>query len=778
MIVTAIALPLSSSAVHSHAQGTVTFTEFPIPTSNSALYNIAEGPDGNLWFTEGLGNKVGRITPGGMITEFPLPSNNYGDPYDITTGPDGNLWFTEQSFVLNTSPKIGRITPNGTITEFPVPTINTSLEGITTGPDGNLWFTEKDGNNIGKITPSGAVTEYPVPTGSSWPWGITTGPDGNLWFTESNVYANKIGVITPSGTITEYPIPTNGSGPQGITTGPDGNLWFTESGGNNIGKITSSGAATEYPIPTNTSDPRDITTGPDGNLWFTENNGNNIGKITPSGAVTEYPIPTNGSGPYGITAGPDGNLWFTEQVGNKIGRVNLFSPTPTPSPSPTPSPTPPPSPQLKQLSSDTYKNNTSQHKTEVEPDTFSFGSTIVAAFQASRFANLGGSDNIGWATSTDNGTTWKRGFLSGITKIAGGTYDRASDPSVAYDAAHKTWMIVSIGIVINNGNVAGSAVLVSRSTDGLTWNSPVLVGSGEFFDKPWIVCDNTASSHYYGHCYIEWDDGAEIAGNLIVMATSTNGGTNWVQALTADKAQGLGGQPLVQPNGNVVVPYESLAGTVAAFKSTDGGTNWGASVTVAQIQTHIVAGGLRTEPLPSAEIDGSGKVYVVWQDCRFESNCSANDIVMSTSTDGTTWSAPPKRILHDPIGSGIDHFIPGLAVDKSTSGSTAHLVLIFYYYPVASCSTNCKLDVGFASSTNGGRNWTAKTRLAGPMMLTWLAKAPTIEPSSCSPNCWMVGDYISASFSGGKAYPVFAVAKTPSGGVLNEAMYTVVGGLG
>src|SRR6266568_3667145 len=335
MIVTAIALPLSSSAVHSHAQGTVTFTEFPIPTSNSALYNIAEGPDGNLWFTEGLGNKVGRITPGGMITEFPLPSNNYGDPYDITTGPDGNLWFTEQSFVLNTSPKIGRITPNGTITEFPVPTINTSLEGITTGPDGNLWFTEKDGNNIGKITPSGAVTEYPVPTGSSWPWGITTGPDGNLWFTESNVYANKIGVITPSG------------------------------------------------------------------------------------AVTEYPIPTNGSGPYGITAGPDGNLWFTEQVGNKIGRVNLFSPTPTPSPSPTPSPTPPPSPPLKQLSSHTYKNNTSQHKTEVEPDTFSFGSTIVAAFQASRFANLGGSDNIGWATSTDNGTTWKRGFLSGITKIAG-----------------------------------------------------------------------------------------------------------------------------------------------------------------------------------------------------------------------------------------------------------------------------------------------------------------------------------------------------------------------
>src|SRR5437879_2039272 len=91
--------------------------------------------------------------------------------------------------------------------------------------------------------------------------------------------------------------------------------------------------------------------------------------------------------------------------------------------------------QLRQLSSDPYTNSSSQHQTEVEPDTYAFGSTLVTTFQAGRFYS-GGSTNIGWATSTDQGTTWRHGFLSGITVYAGGMYNRASDPSVAYDAAH------------------------------------------------------------------------------------------------------------------------------------------------------------------------------------------------------------------------------------------------------------------------------------------------------------------------------------------------------
>jgi len=424
-----------------------------------------------------------------------------------------------------------------------------------------------------------------------------------------------------------------------------------------------------------------------------------------------------------------------------------------------------------QLSSDPYTNSTSQHQTEVEPDSYSNGSTIVAATQVGRFSD-GGASNMGWATSTDNGTTWQRGFLPGTTVYATppGTYDRLSDPSVAYDAAHQRWMISSLAISNASGSPVGAAVVVSISSDGgLTWNPPVEVANanGGFFDKDWIVCDNTSTSPFYGHCYIEWD----IASNndLVQMSTSSDGGSLWSAGqATADNASGLGGQPLVQPNGTVIVPFLSLASSISAFTSTDGGANWGSSVTIASQTDHQVVS-LRTEPLPSAEMDGTGKAYVVWQDCRFESGCSANDIVMSTSTDGTTWSAV-QRIPTDAVGSGADHFIPGVAVDPSTSGSSAHLALTFYYYPDANCSTStCQLEVGFVSSVDAGSTWSTETTLTSSAMnLTWLANTTS---------GYMVGDYISTSFSAGKAFPLFVVAAAPNSGQLNESLFTAQAGL-
>jgi streptogramin lyase len=295
----------------------VTINEFPIPTAGSSPNSIAAGPDGNLWFTESDGNKIGRITTAGVITEFPIPTA-YSSPDGITLGLDGNLWFTEPLVR-----KIGRITTAGVITEFTIPTANTYPNGITAGPDGNLWFTEgnSDGDKIGRITTAGVITEFPIPTAGSLPDGITLGPDGNLWFTEFLV--DKIGRITTAGVITEFPIPTADTYPNGITAGPDGYLWFTEgnSDGDKIGRITTAGVIPGLIGPTAGSRPGSIAAGPDGNLWFTEYIGNKIGRITTAGVITEFPIPTAGSRPVSIAAGPDGNLWFTEELGNKIGRI-------------------------------------------------------------------------------------------------------------------------------------------------------------------------------------------------------------------------------------------------------------------------------------------------------------------------------------------------------------------------------------------------------------------------------------------------------------------------
>jgi len=435
--------------------------------------------------------------------------------------------------------------------------------------------------------------------------------------------------------------------------------------------------------------------------------------------------------------------------------------------------------RLQLISSDPYSNAKALdgvdvfHHTEEEPDTFAAGSTIVSAFQVARFHN-GGADDIGWATSQDGGQSWAHGFLPGTTSSSNppnNAYERVSDASVAFDAKHNVWLISSIPL---EPNTFVPTVFVSRSTDGgLTWGNPISivpVGSGNF-DKNWSVCDNTPTSPHFGNCYTEFDNFAKA--DLEQMTTSTDGGLTWGPAMSAgNSAKGLGGQPLVQPDGTVIVPFETIHGTIGAFRSTDGGASWSKAVTVSDINFHSVAGNLRTSPLPTAEIDGSGTVYVAWEDCSFEPGCTANDIVFSSSSDGVNWSGL-SRVPADPVGSGVDHFIPGLGVDKATAGSSAHLGLTYYYYPNAACTVStCQLDAAFVSSADAGQTWSRKQVLAGPMALTWLP---------LTTQGYMVGDYISTSFLGGVAFTTIAVATAPTAPItpqnLNEAMFANVSGL-
>ncbi len=254
------------------------------------------------------------------------------------------------------------------------------------------------------------------------------------------------------------------------------------------------------------------------------------------------------------------------------------------------------------------------------------------------------------------------------------------------------------------------------------------------------------------------------------MSTSSDGGLTWGPAQgTGNHALGLGGQPLVQPNGTVVVPIvNAFETTMLSFVSTNGGASWSITSVISNVRDHANSGGLRTSPLPSAELDAAGNVYVAWQDCRFRRGCSSNDIVLSKSSDGVHWS-PVTRVPIDPATSGADHFIPGLGVDRSTAGASAHLGLTYYFYPSAACTpATCQLDVGFISSTNGGSTWSAPTQLAGPMTLSWL-------PSTSQGV--MVGDYIATSILTGQAWGPFAVASAPSGGLFDEAMFVPTGGL-
>jgi hypothetical protein len=418
--------------------------------------------------------------------------------------------------------------------------------------------------------------------------------------------------------------------------------------------------------------------------------------------------------------------------------------------------------------SDPYTNTTSQHATAVEPDTFAFGSTLVVAAQVGRFFD-GGASGTGFATSTNGGATFTSGALPGLTNqppIGGGTFVRATDPVVAYDARHNVWMISSL---LLDANVTGAAVVVNRSVNGgLSWSNPVNVavaGPANDYDKNWVACDNHAASPFYGRCYHTWDDFGD--GDRILMSTSTDGGLTWSPPIQTDSGVfGLGGQPVIQPDGDVIVPAANAFETaIIAFRSTNGGASWGDEVVVSRVRSRPPGGNLRAGPLPSAEIGSNGRVYTVWQDCRFQKGCKANDLVLSTTDDGVNWSAV-QRI---PIDDGGDHFIPGIGVNPSTTGQ---LGLTYYSYANPACGSKkaaaCELRVDYVQSNDGGANWSSPQTLAGPFPVTW---APDTSQGR------MVGDYISTSWIGTRAFGAFADSNAPTGSVFDQKIYVPTGGV-
>ena len=306
---------------------------FALPNASSGPVTVTVAWDGAVWFTEGQGNRIGRINPDGTgLKEYDLPHANSA-PRIIAMGADGNVWFSEHG-----GNRIGRITSKGVLVEFDIPTADSQPRAIALGRDGNIWFGEFAGNKIGRITPKGQITEFAIPTPDSGPRALAAGPDGNIWFSEFR--AGKIGRITPRGVITEFALPRPNSGPGDITAGADGAMWFVElSGtmdglqpdGGRIGRIAMDGKVDEFELPNKAPSLINIAVGPDRNIWYTR--GSKVGRVTADGNISEYELGDGARGS-GLSAGADrqppaklvNRLYVADGGGNRIAWLEFAAP--------------------------------------------------------------------------------------------------------------------------------------------------------------------------------------------------------------------------------------------------------------------------------------------------------------------------------------------------------------------------------------------------------------------------------------------------------------------
>ena len=330
-------------------------TEFTLSSTAQPGY-ITDGPDGNVWFSE-INNisVVGKITPAGIVTEYPLTGCN-SSAFQVVSAPDGNVYFPAPCAGPNVAvdaASIGRLTPSGTYTMFPIPALpgnagadEASPSGpAVIGPDGNLWFGGDQGYVARFNFSTDSVDEFPLPSQPSWGGteSMTVGPDGNLWLSEPFDPGVGIALIklvvaaAVPGTSNGFSIVNLPSSQFGgmenqiaptMPVGPDGNFWITNVGDDSVSSVTTGGTATTFPIPSGspgfntTSGPTGLSLGSDSNLWLVEQTSQNIARVTPQGAVTEFPVANTGL--RASVAGPPSDpnsVWFTAD--GVIGRVDL-----------------------------------------------------------------------------------------------------------------------------------------------------------------------------------------------------------------------------------------------------------------------------------------------------------------------------------------------------------------------------------------------------------------------------------------------------------------------
>ena len=413
---------------------------------------------------------------------------------------------------------------------------------------------------------------------------------------------------------------------------------------------------------------------------------------------------------------------------------------------------------------------------------------IVGVWQQDRWNN-GGAHGLVAGFSFDGGATWGETTLpfsscapnAILDPFTGAPYDRASDPWVSIGPDGTAY---AVGLLATNNTISGNndtgVAAVTSSDGGKTWGNARLIksdqGTSPIFEVTQFFNDKesvTADPIHAGTAYAVWDrtkspshsPDAALRAHAFRGPTwfskTTDGGNTWTGTRAifdpGQNSQTIGNQIVVDPRTDVLYDFFELIKTtgspkfiprglsVGVISSSDGGATWTQPTIVSAQQTanDFATNGalLRTGAgLPAAAIDAStGQLYVVWEDARFTGG-TANQVVISTSTNGgTSWSTP-AAISKTP--NTLAAFTTTVAVNSAGSVGVT-------YYDMRNpdgITTGLPTDYWLVTSTDHGATFPTEARIT-----------PTSFDMSLAPNAGglFLGDYEGLTTIGATFEPFF-----------------------
>jgi len=411
---------------------------------------------------------------------------------------------------------------------------------------------------------------------------------------------------------------------------------------------------------------------------------------------------------------------------------------------------------------DVQSHGNCEPDTLVEPDVAvsPFNPRIqVAVAHDCRFAS-GGAVDISYAWTSDGGAQWHHAPVPGLTRAVGGSYDRASDPVVAFGADGSVYISA---LVFDTGCPTG--VAVSRSTDGgATFGKPVLAQSSNTCavsdDKNWLVTDTQPDSPFYGRIYQFWTEFLAGAGSPQEVRWSDDNGRTWssTHVLASKKQFAQDSQAFVQPNGAITDTYlysgHALGDGIRQGSILRNGTNAGSGVSLVA-QTSFDGGATWTKPAVVAKNVGggpagircclplmagdntTGQMFQVWN----ANGPGTQDAVeLASSANGKTWSHPVQVTPGN--AASIEYINAAVAVANGR---------VYVSYGRRNLNSPNIIQQELTWSSDGGKTFAPPIALGPPSNLKYAAVAGGKFP----------GDYSGLSATPARVTAAWCVSSKP-----------------